>query len=149
MFFFSFIFFVILKYFIFFLEYDLLRDISGAQDVCIKKQTYTSFHLFPEHNFQECMYQLRLQSSPLCVLKLSSVDIELPHSQVPLSIFYSGKNIVVLACHVSFGDSFQFCRKGLKKLILWKYFSFSLSGIFISEFFSICLTGPENKNYFL
>ena len=48
------------------------------------------------------MYQLRPRSSPPCVLKLSLVDIELPRSQVPLSIFYSGENIVALACHANY-----------------------------------------------
>ena len=77
-------------------------------------RTSTSSHSLI--NFQQCMYQLRPRSSPLCVLQL-----ELPQSQVPLSIFYCGKNIVDLACHVSFSDSFQFCRIGLKKqLFLWK-----------------------------
>ena len=60
------------------------------------------------------MYHLRPRSSTPCVLKLSLVDIELSRSQVTLSIFYFGKNIVVLACHVSLGDSFQFCWLGLK-----------------------------------
>ena len=31
----------------FFLEYDLLRDLTVAWDVCIKKRTNVTFHLLP------------------------------------------------------------------------------------------------------
>ena len=31
--------------FVFFLEYDQLRDLTGALDVCIKKLTHATFHL--------------------------------------------------------------------------------------------------------
>ena len=33
--------------FFFFLEYDLLRDLTVAWDVCIKKRTNVTFHLLP------------------------------------------------------------------------------------------------------
>ena len=93
------------------------------------------------------MYQLRLRSSPSCVLKLSLVDIDLPRSQVPLSIFYSGENIVVLACHVPLGDSFQFCRMGLKNnCYCGNNIPVLACSVSLSEFFSICRTGPENTN---
>ena len=93
------------------------------------------------------MYQLRPRSSPSCVLKLTLVDIDLPRSQVPLSIFYSGENIVALACHVSLGDSFQFCRIGLKNnCYCGNNIPVLACSVSLSESFSICRTGPENTN---